>query len=149
MPSYIFSMVQVSLRWLQRILLFVGLLCLLLSSRRFSHTNLFRLSDSAQACSSHSLHAAWALRACTRHEACAGLRQVLEALAEIAFAPQFFPGRIEKERRAVMAEAQMMNSIEYRVDCQLLQFLHQENALGSRFPIGKMDQARRLSGALS
>lgn len=76
-----------------------------------------------------------------------GLRQVLEALAEIAFAPQFFPGRIEKERRAVMAEAQMMNSIEYRVDCQLLQFLHQENALGSRFPIGKMDQARRTPGA--
>ena len=70
--------------------------------------------------------------------------QVLEALAEIAFAPQFFPGRIEKERRAVMAEAQMMNSIEYRVDCQLLQFLHQENALGSRFPIGKMEQVRRL-----
>ena len=78
-----------------------------------------------------------------------GLRQVLEALAEIAFAPQFFPGRIEKERRAVMAEAQMMNSIEYRVDCQLLQFLHQENALGSRFPIGKMDQARRPPGRTS
>ena len=68
---------------------------------------------------------------------------MLEALAEIAFAPQFFPGRIEKERRAVMAEAQMMNSIEYRVDCQLLQFLHEENALGCRFPIGKMEQVAR------
>ena len=39
-----------------------------------------------------------------------------------------------------MAEAQMMNTIEYRVDCQLLQYLHEENALGFRFPIGKMDQ---------
>ncbi len=41
-----------------------------------------------------------------------------------------------------MAEAQMMNTIEYRVDCQLLQYLHEENALGFRFPIGKMDQVK-------
>lgn len=40
----------------------------------------------------------------------------------------------------MLAEAQMMNTIEYRVDCQLLQYLHEENALGSRFPIGKTDQ---------
>lgn len=33
-----------------------------------------------------------------------------------------------------------MNTIEYRVDCQLLQYLHWENALGCRFPIGKTDQ---------
>ena len=33
----------------------------------------------------------------------------------------------------------MMNTIEYRVDCQLLQYLHWENALGCRFPIGKTD----------
>jgi predicted Zn-dependent peptidase len=65
---------------------------------------------------------------------------VLDALAEIAFEPEFLPSRIEKERKAVTAEAQMMNTIEYRVDCQLLQYLHWENALGSRFPIGKMDQ---------
>ena len=52
---------------------------------------------------------------------------------------------MEKERRAVLAEAQMMNTIEYRVDCQLLQYLHAENALGSRFPIGKTDQACALS----
>lgn len=43
----------------------------------------------------------------------------------------------------------MMNTIEYRVDCQLLQYLHWENALGCRFPIGKTDQvrgARRCAG---
>jgi hypothetical protein len=34
-------------------------------------------------------------------------RQVLEALAEIAFAPQFLPTRVEKERKAVLAEAQV------------------------------------------
>lgn len=68
------------------------------------------------------------------------LQQVLDVLAEVAFEAEFLTTRIEKERRAVMAEAQMMNTIEYRVDCQLLQYLHEENALGFRFPIGKMDQ---------
>ena len=75
--------------------------------------------------------------------------QVLDALAEIAFDPEFLQNRIEKERRAVLAEAQMMNTIEYRVDCQLLQYLHEENALGYRFPIGKTDQVRMLNLSLS
>ena len=52
--------------------------------------------------------------------------------------------RIEKERKAVLAEAQMMNTIEYRMDCQLLKYLHEENNLGHRFPIGMVDQARAL-----
>lgn len=38
--------------------------------------------------------------------------QVLDALAEVAFEPEFLPSRIEKERKAVVAEAQMMNTIE-------------------------------------
>lgn len=59
--------------------------------------------------------------------------QVLEALAEIAFEPQFLPMRVEKERKAVLAEAQMMNTIEYRIDCQLLTHLHAENNLGCRW----------------
>lgn len=71
------------------------------------------------------------------------LPAVLDALTEIAFEPEFLPTRIEKERKAVTAEAQMMNTIEYRVDCQLLQYLHWENALGCRFPIGKMDQVQK------
>lgn len=71
------------------------------------------------------------------------LPAVLDALTEIGFEPEMLPARIEKERKAVTAEAQMMNTIEYRVDCQLLQYLHWENALGCRFPIGKMDQVQR------
>lgn len=71
------------------------------------------------------------------------LPAVLDALTEIAFEPEMLPARIEKERKAVTAEAQMMNTIEYRVDCQLLQYLHWENALGCRFPIGKMDQVQK------
>lgn len=76
------------------------------------------------------------------------LPQVLEALVEIAFEPEFLTTRIEKERRAVLSEAQMMNTIEYRVDCQLLQYLHAENALGCRFPIGKTDQVKHWDGVM-
>eukprot|EP00252_Welwitschia_mirabilis_P010086 TRINITY_DN231_c0_g1_i1.p1 TRINITY_DN231_c0_g1~~TRINITY_DN231_c0_g1_i1.p1 ORF type:complete len:1279 (+),score=278.22 TRINITY_DN231_c0_g1_i1:185-4021(+) len=68
---------------------------------------------------------------------------VLDALHEIAFQPKFLPSRVEKERRAVLSELQMMNTIEYRVDCQLLQQLHSENKLGSRFPIGLEEQIKR------
>lgn len=32
----------------------------------------------------------------------------------------------------MLAEAQMMNTIEYRIDCQLLTWLHEENNLGCR-----------------
>lgn len=72
------------------------------------------------------------------------LLQVLDALSEVAFWPEFLASRIEKERKAVLAEAQMMNTIEYRVDCALLKYLHQENALGCRFPIGKTEQVRPM-----
>ena len=37
----------------------------------------------------------------------------------------------------------MMNTIEYRIDCQLLKYLHSENNLGCRFPIGKVDQVKQ------
>jgi len=70
------------------------------------------------------------------------LPSVLDALAEIAFQPEFSNERIEKERKAVLAEAQMMNTIEYRIDCQLLKYLHEENNLGCRFPIGKVEQVK-------
>jgi len=68
---------------------------------------------------------------------------VLEALHEIAFKPKFLASRVEKERRAVLSELQMMNTIEYRVDCQLLQHLHSENMLGCRFPIGLEEQIKK------
>ena len=40
--------------------------------------------------------------------------QVLDALVEVAFEPKMEGARLEKERKAVLAEAQMMNTIEYR-----------------------------------
>lgn len=68
---------------------------------------------------------------------------VLDALNEIAFHPKFLSSRIEKERRAILSELQMMNTIEYRVDCQLLQHLHSENKLSRRFPIGLEEQIKK------
>ena len=67
---------------------------------------------------------------------------MLDALKDIAFNPQFAKSRIEKERSAVLSEAQMMNTMDYRVSCEMLKYLHHENALGSRFPIGKTDQVK-------
>ncbi|KAL6873468.1 hypothetical protein ACP4OV_013550 [Aristida adscensionis] len=71
------------------------------------------------------------------------LPSVLDALNEIAFHPKFSSSRVEKERRAILSELQMMNTIEYRVDCQLLQHLHSENKLGNRFPIGLEEQIQK------
>ncbi|KAI3495518.1 hypothetical protein L1887_37859 [Cichorium endivia] len=71
------------------------------------------------------------------------LPTVLDALNEIAFYPKFLASRVEKERRAILSELQMMNTIEYRVDCQLLQHLHSENKLSRRFPIGLEDQIKK------
>ena len=68
---------------------------------------------------------------------------------QVAFGAEFLRSRIEKERKAVLAEAQMMNTIEYRMDCQLLKYLHEENNLGHRFPIGMVDQVRAFSLLLS
>lgn len=66
--------------------------------------------------------------------------QALEALVDTAFLARFDLDRITKERSAVVAEAQMMNTMEYRVDCALLRSLHRECSLGSRFPIGRVEQ---------
>ncbi|CAL5041862.1 unnamed protein product [Urochloa decumbens] len=71
------------------------------------------------------------------------LPSVLDALNEIAFHPKFSSSRVEKERRAILSELQMMNTIEYRVDCQLLQYLHSENKLSNRFPIGLQEQIQK------
>ena len=75
------------------------------------------------------------------------VNNVLDILYDVAFNPQLLETRVAKEKKAVLAEAQMMNTIEYRVDCQLLQHLHWDNNLGCRFPIGKLDQVEGWDAA--
>jgi len=66
----------------------------------------------------------------------------LEALNEIAFAPEMLPHRIEKERKAVLAEMQQVNDMEYRIETWTLCGLHETNKLGTQFPIGKEEQIK-------
>jgi len=66
----------------------------------------------------------------------------LEALHEIAFVPEMLPHRIEKERKAVLAEMQQVNDMEYRIETWTLSGLHETNKLGSQFPIGKEEQIK-------
>jgi len=67
---------------------------------------------------------------------------VLEALHEIAFAPEMLTTRIEKERKAVLAEMQQVNDMEYRLETWTLSQLHETCNLGSQFPIGKEEQIK-------
>jgi predicted Zn-dependent peptidase len=60
----------------------------------------------------------------------------LDALVDVLEA-RVEPSRLEKERAAVLSEMTMVNTIEYRVECQILSTLHRENRLAKRFPIGK------------
>jgi predicted Zn-dependent peptidase len=64
------------------------------------------------------------------------LPMALDALVDVMEA-RVEPGRLEKERAAVLSEMTMVNTIEYRVECQILSTLHRENRLAKRFPIGK------------
>ena len=64
------------------------------------------------------------------------LPMALDALCDVMEA-RCEPSRIEKERQAVLSEMTMVNTIEYRVECQILSTLHRENRLAKRFPIGK------------
>jgi len=66
----------------------------------------------------------------------------LEALHEIAFTPEMANHRIEKERKAVLAEMQQVNDMEYRIETWTLSGLHETNKLGSQFPIGKEEQIK-------
>jgi predicted Zn-dependent peptidase len=64
------------------------------------------------------------------------LPMALDALADVMEA-KCETSRIGKERQAVLSEMTMVNTIEYRVECQILGMLHRENRLAKRFPIGK------------
>jgi hypothetical protein len=64
------------------------------------------------------------------------LPMALDALCDVMEA-RVEKSRLEKERAAVLSEMTMVNTIEYRVECQILSTLHRENRLAKRFPIGK------------
>jgi len=69
----------------------------------------------------------------------------LEALADIGFKPAFRPERVEKERAAVLSEAQMVNDVQYRLQTQFLTAMHEDNQIHVRFPIGLEHQIANWS----
>jgi predicted Zn-dependent peptidase len=73
------------------------------------------------------------------------LPMALDALVDVMEA-RVEPSRLEKERAAVLSEMTMVNTIEYRVECQILSTLHRENRLAKRFPIGKEVLIRNWTG---
>jgi len=73
------------------------------------------------------------------------LPMALDALVDVMEA-RVESGRLEKERAAVLSEMTMVNTIEYRVECQILSTLHRENRLAKRFPIGKETLIRNWTG---
>jgi len=75
------------------------------------------------------------------------IQLALDTLHEVLDGREFEPNRLEKERAAVLSEMQMVNTIEYRTEVQLLSFLHRDNLLSKRFPIGKEEQIQRWTVA--
>lgn len=73
------------------------------------------------------------------------LPMALDALVDVMEA-RVEPSRLEQERAAVLSEMTMVNTIEYRVECQILSTLHRENRLSKRFPIGKESLIRSWQG---
>lgn len=69
------------------------------------------------------------------------LPMALDALSEVLEA-RFEESRLEKERAAILSEMSMVNTMDYRVECQILSALHAENKLALRFPIGKEELIR-------
>ena len=81
----------------------------------------------------------------TPHSGAPMLPMALDALVDVMEA-RVEQGRLEKERAAVLSEMTMVNTIEYRVECQILSTLHRENRLAKRFPIGKESLIRTWKG---
>jgi len=71
------------------------------------------------------------------------LPEGFDMLAEVGFSPAFSKERIEKERAAVLSEAQMVNDCQYRMQTQILGAVHDENRIHERFPIGLESQIAR------
>lgn len=70
----------------------------------------------------------------------------LDALLDV-MSTKISSGRLEQERAAVLSELSMINTIQYRVECQLIKHLHGENLISKRFPCGKEECIREWTSA--
>ncbi|ELR23661.1 peptidase M16 inactive domain containing protein [Acanthamoeba castellanii str. Neff] len=69
--------------------------------------------------------------------------KVLFALHQLAFKALFPKEAVDSERGPILSEAQISNSIGYRVEYQEYQQIHADNLLSKRFPIGLVEQIKK------
>eukprot|EP00742_Colponemidia_sp_Colp-10_P007579 GILJ01008170.1.p1 GENE.GILJ01008170.1~~GILJ01008170.1.p1 ORF type:complete len:1161 (-),score=175.55 GILJ01008170.1:1939-5382(-) len=70
--------------------------------------------------------------------------RVLDILHELAFRASLVQEVLDLEKGAVLSEAQMRNTVEYRVEKRFYEQVHEENILPQRFPIGLPELIERF-----
>ncbi|AFZ81422.1 delta-aminolevulinic acid dehydratase domain-containing protein [Theileria equi strain WA] len=74
------------------------------------------------------------------------LNKALSTLLDVVEAPtQFNSSRVEKERMAILSEASIINTMEYRKNCATVKALHSENILSKRYPIGDLEMLKKYT----
>eukprot|EP01087_Luapelamoeba_hula_P020305 TRINITY_DN6910_c0_g1_i1.p1 TRINITY_DN6910_c0_g1~~TRINITY_DN6910_c0_g1_i1.p1 ORF type:complete len:1277 (-),score=249.90 TRINITY_DN6910_c0_g1_i1:27-3806(-) len=73
------------------------------------------------------------------------LWKVIDAMHQLAFKALLLQEHADAERGSILSEAQLSNSIGYRVEYQEYQQIHARNLLSQRFPIGRVDQIAKFS----
>ncbi|GAB5359436.1 hypothetical protein AAMO2058_000543900 [Amorphochlora amoebiformis] len=73
------------------------------------------------------------------------LEPVLLGLVQVAFRAIIADEVVEKEKDAILSEASMLNSMEYRIMQEELSELHKETVMPKRLPLGTMDIIKKLT----
>ncbi|SBS88981.1 metalloendopeptidase [Plasmodium malariae] len=72
------------------------------------------------------------------------LSQCIETMIEVLKGEtQFNKERIIKEKKAIFSEYSIINTVEYKMNSDIIKTLHKENRLSHRLPIGKLELLKR------
>ncbi|CAD2099890.1 delta-aminolevulinic acid dehydratase, putative porphobilinogen synthase, putative [Plasmodium vinckei lentum] len=72
------------------------------------------------------------------------LSQCLDVMVDVLSGrDQFNKERITKEKKAIFSEYSIINTVEYKINSDIIKTLHRENRLSHRLPIGKLELLKR------
>ncbi|SBT44025.1 metalloendopeptidase [Plasmodium ovale wallikeri] len=72
------------------------------------------------------------------------LSQCIDTMVEVLTGDtQFNKERIIKEKKAIFSEYSIINTVEYKMNSDIIKTLHRENRLRHRLPIGKLELLKR------
>ncbi|CRH01523.1 stromal-processing peptidase, putative [Plasmodium relictum] len=72
------------------------------------------------------------------------LSQCIDTMVEVLKGKtQFNKERIKKEKKAIFSEYSIINTVEYKMNSDIIKTLHKENRLSHRLPIGKLELLKR------